>query len=87
MESTTISFWQGGLNGEHSWADAPVMAQLWEEGLYREISTGYKEDGHCVGEVLQTPPPVQKLKWEIPEKVRLAVLDFDTLSLNVNGSI
>jgi carnitine O-palmitoyltransferase 1 len=39
---------KAGLNVEHSWADAPVVAHVWEEVLSREIiDRTFDAAGHC----------------------------------------
>uniref|UniRef100_A0A7N8Y5N8 carnitine O-palmitoyltransferase n=1 Tax=Mastacembelus armatus TaxID=205130 RepID=A0A7N8Y5N8_9TELE len=57
---------KNGINGEHSWADAPVVAHLWEVRKGRDFQLGYTAEGHCKGEVDSSLPQPQKLKWEIP---------------------
>ncbi|XP_062330180.1 carnitine O-palmitoyltransferase 1, liver isoform-like isoform X2 [Osmerus eperlanus] len=57
---------KNGLNAEHSWADAPVVAHLWEYALATDsFQLGYNEEGHCKGEVDQSIPPPQRLTWDI----------------------
>ncbi|XP_066499205.1 carnitine O-palmitoyltransferase 1, liver isoform isoform X2 [Hoplias malabaricus] len=51
-----------GLNAEHSWADAPTVAHLWE--------LGYDTDGNCRGDVDRTLPPPQRLSWDIASEVQ-----------------
>lgn len=68
---TIIVFKNGkmGLNAEHSWADAPVVAHLWEYVLATDYyQLGYAEDGHCNGEVNPNLPTPQRLTWDIPEE-------------------
>ncbi|KAG7278747.1 hypothetical protein CRUP_008359 [Coryphaenoides rupestris] len=62
---------KNGLNAEHSWADAPTVAHLWEYTLATDaFQLGYTADGHCKGEVDPTLPHPQRLVWDIPsEKV------------------
>ncbi|XP_067344441.1 carnitine O-palmitoyltransferase 1, liver isoform-like isoform X4 [Channa argus] len=58
---------KNGINGEHSWADAPVLAHLWEYTLATDsFHLGYNAEGHCKGEVDSSLPRPQKLNWEIP---------------------
>lgn len=59
-----------GFNGEHSWADAPILAHLWEFVLAWDFHyLGYNEDGSCkVGNGLEPPSPV-RLKWDLSEKL------------------
>ncbi|ESO93356.1 hypothetical protein LOTGIDRAFT_189988 [Lottia gigantea] len=58
-----------GFNAEHSWADAPIMAHLWEYAISEDnLILGYTEDGHCKGELGPTPPPHPiRLEWDIPK--------------------
>nr|XP_040032101.1 LOW QUALITY PROTEIN: carnitine O-palmitoyltransferase 1, liver isoform-like [Gasterosteus aculeatus aculeatus] len=56
-----------GLNGEHSWADAPVLSHAWQYVLTTDcFQLGYNAEGHCKGEVDSSLPGPQKLNWEIP---------------------
>ncbi|XP_025099483.1 carnitine O-palmitoyltransferase 1, liver isoform-like isoform X1 [Pomacea canaliculata] len=59
-----------GFNAEHSWADAPIMAHLWEYAITDEVFTLgeiYRHDGRCNG-VLEGPPPNPiRLEWEFPK--------------------
>ncbi|XP_070399118.1 carnitine O-palmitoyltransferase 1, liver isoform isoform X3 [Nothobranchius furzeri] len=58
---------KNGLNAEHSWADAPTVAHLWEYTLATDaFHLGYTQDGHCKGEVERSLPPPQRLAWDIP---------------------
>ncbi|XP_061565018.1 carnitine O-palmitoyltransferase 1, liver isoform-like isoform X2 [Cololabis saira] len=58
---------KSGINAEHSWADAPVVAHVWEYVLATDsFQLGYNEEGHCKGEVDSSLPRPQKLNWEIP---------------------
>ncbi|MFT7798131.1 carnitine O-palmitoyltransferase 1, liver isoform-like isoform X1 [Arapaima gigas] len=58
---------KNGLNAEHSWADAPIVAHLWEYTLATDaFQLGYNEDGHCKGDVDHSLPQPQRLLWDIP---------------------
>ncbi|KAG7227812.1 hypothetical protein INR49_013606 [Caranx melampygus] len=58
---------KNGINAEHSWADAPVLAHLWEYTLATDsFQLGYNAEGHCKGDVDSSLPRPQKLNWEIP---------------------
>uniref|UniRef100_A0A6Q2Z385 carnitine O-palmitoyltransferase n=1 Tax=Esox lucius TaxID=8010 RepID=A0A6Q2Z385_ESOLU len=58
---------KNGLNAEHSWADAPVVAHLWEYVLATDsFQLGYNEEGHCKGEVDSSLARPQRLSWDIP---------------------
>ncbi|KAI4899580.1 hypothetical protein NFI96_016495, partial [Prochilodus magdalenae] len=60
-----------GLNAEHSWADAPTVAHLWEFTLATDaFQLGYDTDGNCRGEVERSLPPPQRLSWDIPQEVQ-----------------
>ncbi|XP_062264191.1 carnitine O-palmitoyltransferase 1, liver isoform [Platichthys flesus] len=62
---------KSGLNAEHSWADAPTVAHLWEYTLATDaFQLGYTEDGHCKGEVDRSLPHPQRLHWDIPSEVQ-----------------
>ncbi|XP_015249773.1 PREDICTED: carnitine O-palmitoyltransferase 1, liver isoform-like isoform X2 [Cyprinodon variegatus] len=57
---------KSGINAEHSWADAPVVAHVWEYVLATDsFQLGYNAEGHCKGEVDSSLPRPQKLNWEI----------------------
>ncbi|XP_077474533.1 carnitine O-palmitoyltransferase 1, liver isoform [Stigmatopora argus] len=65
---------KNGLNAEHSWADAPTVAHLWEYTLATDaFHLGYTEDGHCMGEVDRSLPPPQRLTWDIVPEVQAQV--------------
>ncbi|XP_036408248.1 carnitine O-palmitoyltransferase 1, liver isoform-like [Megalops cyprinoides] len=58
---------KNGLNAEHSWADAPTVAHLWEYVLATDaFQLGYDGEGHCKGDIDSTLPRPQKLTWDIP---------------------
>ncbi|XP_054454336.1 carnitine O-palmitoyltransferase 1, liver isoform-like isoform X2 [Anoplopoma fimbria] len=66
---TVVYFKNGkmGLNGEHSWADAPVLSHAWQYVLSTDcFQLGYNAEGHCKGDVDSSLPQPQKLTWEIP---------------------
>ncbi|KAK1881321.1 Carnitine O-palmitoyltransferase 1 liver isoform [Dissostichus eleginoides] len=69
-KSFTVIYYKNGkmgVNGEHSWADAPVLSHLWQQTLSTDcFQLGYNAEGHCKGEVDSSLPPPQKLSWEIP---------------------
>uniref|UniRef100_UPI003AB041B4 carnitine O-palmitoyltransferase 1, liver isoform-like isoform X2 n=1 Tax=Centroberyx gerrardi TaxID=166262 RepID=UPI003AB041B4 len=70
---------KNGLNAEHSWADAPVVAHLWEYALATDsFQLGYNEEGHCKGEVDSSLPRPQKLSWDIsPEDRGMFCLTYE----------
>ncbi|XP_064617738.1 carnitine O-palmitoyltransferase 1, liver isoform-like isoform X2 [Liolophura sinensis] len=55
-----------GFNAEHSWADAPIMAHMWEVSTVTARKIGYTEDGHCLGDAEIQPPNPIKLEWDLP---------------------
>uniref|UniRef100_A0A8C5HGW9 carnitine O-palmitoyltransferase n=1 Tax=Gouania willdenowi TaxID=441366 RepID=A0A8C5HGW9_GOUWI len=64
---------KSGLNAEHSWADAPTVAHLWEYTLATDaFQLGYTEDGHCRGEVDRSLPHPQRLVWDIPSETQVS---------------
>ncbi|XP_020507696.1 carnitine O-palmitoyltransferase 1, liver isoform [Labrus bergylta] len=65
---------KSGLNAEHSWADAPTVAHLWEYTLATDaFQLGYTEDGHCKGDVDRSLPLPQRLTWDISSEVQAQV--------------
>uniref|UniRef100_A0A3Q3MSF3 carnitine O-palmitoyltransferase n=1 Tax=Mastacembelus armatus TaxID=205130 RepID=A0A3Q3MSF3_9TELE len=63
---------KNGLNAEHSWADAPTVAHLWEYTLATDaFQLGYTEDGHCKGQVDRSLPHPQRLVWDIPSEAQV----------------
>uniref|UniRef100_A0AAZ3REQ0 carnitine O-palmitoyltransferase n=1 Tax=Oncorhynchus tshawytscha TaxID=74940 RepID=A0AAZ3REQ0_ONCTS len=75
-----------GLNAEHSWADAPVVAHLWEYVLATDsFQLGYNEEGHCKGEVDASLPRPQRLSWDItPEVNHPSILPFIYSSIHLS---
>lgn len=68
---TMVVFQNGkaGLNAEHSWADAPIIAHMWEYVLSMEnLDIRYLADGNCKGDVAPGIPPPRRLNWNIPAK-------------------
>uniref|UniRef100_A0A673IW54 carnitine O-palmitoyltransferase n=1 Tax=Sinocyclocheilus rhinocerous TaxID=307959 RepID=A0A673IW54_9TELE len=58
---------KNGLNAEHSWADGPIMAHVWEYVMTTDsFQLGYTEEGHCKGDVASSLPPPTRLTWDIP---------------------
>lgn len=61
-----------GFNAEHSWADALVVAHMWELTVMSNKADregGYDADGHCARVGRDVDPDVfwpKKLKWDIP---------------------
>uniref|UniRef100_A0A8C2GJP6 carnitine O-palmitoyltransferase n=1 Tax=Cyprinus carpio TaxID=7962 RepID=A0A8C2GJP6_CYPCA len=64
---------KNGLNAEHSWADAPIVAHLWEFTLATDaFHLGYTADGNCKGEIEHSLPPPQRLSWDIPLQMQVS---------------
>lgn len=60
---------QIGFNAEHSWADAPILAQLWEWCCVDEAEKfGYDKDGNTLGKPTYKVIPPKLLEWDIPEE-------------------
>ena len=58
-----------GLNGEHSWADAPVVGHFWEYIVAHDFNGNhYDNEGNCFGTIMDVPPKARKLRWEIPSQ-------------------
>ncbi|XP_073800684.1 carnitine O-palmitoyltransferase 1, liver isoform isoform X2 [Danio rerio] len=65
---------KNGLNAEHSWADAPIVAHLWEFTLATDtFHLGYNSDGNCRGDVDHSLPHPQRLSWDIPFEVQTQI--------------
>ncbi|KAL8560156.1 hypothetical protein ACOMHN_021651 [Nucella lapillus] len=57
-----------GFNAEHSWADAPIMAHMWEYSITDEVyQYGYREDGRCNGSLTHPPLNPIRLEWDFPQ--------------------
>ncbi|XP_030894267.1 carnitine O-palmitoyltransferase 1, liver isoform [Leptonychotes weddellii] len=82
---TFIAFKNGkiGMNAEHSWADAPIVAHLWEYVLAMDsFHLGYAEDGHCKGDPNPNIPYPTRLQWDIPEECQ-EVIETSLNSANI----
>lgn len=67
---------QTGFNAEHTWADAPIMAQIWEWIAVEDIEElQYDKSGNCCGSPKYNWPLPKRLQFEIPNDV---VLTMDT---------
>ncbi|KAJ3608003.1 hypothetical protein NHX12_025054 [Muraenolepis orangiensis] len=65
---------KNGLNAEHSWADAPTVAHLWEYVLATDsFQLGYNSEGHCKGEVDSSLPRPHRLTWDLPPEFQACV--------------
>ncbi|KAF3822348.1 hypothetical protein GH733_007722 [Mirounga leonina] len=89
---TFIAFKNGkiGMNAEHSWADAPIVAHLWEVSggsfdyvlAMDSFHLGYAEDGHCKGDPNPNIPYPTRLQWDIPEECQ-EVIETSLNSANI----
>uniref|UniRef100_A0A2K6JRR4 carnitine O-palmitoyltransferase n=1 Tax=Rhinopithecus bieti TaxID=61621 RepID=A0A2K6JRR4_RHIBE len=75
-----------GINAEHSWADAPIMAHLWEYVMATDSrQLGYAEDGHCKGDTNPNIPYPTRLQWDIPEECQEVIeTSLNTANLLAN---
>ncbi|XP_053720643.1 carnitine O-palmitoyltransferase 1, liver isoform-like isoform X1 [Synchiropus splendidus] len=73
-KSISVVYYKNGKSGilaEHSWADAPTVAHVWEFVLAVDcFQLGYNVEGHCKGEVDSSLPKPQKLTWDIPAEAQ-----------------
>uniref|UniRef100_A0A2K6EEC8 Carnitine O-palmitoyltransferase 1, liver isoform n=1 Tax=Propithecus coquereli TaxID=379532 RepID=A0A2K6EEC8_PROCO len=85
---TFIVFKNGkmGINAEHSWADAPIVAHLWEYVMATDsFQLGYAEDGHCKGDTNPSIPYPTRLQWDIPEECQEVIeTSLNTANLLAN---
>lgn len=72
-----------GVNGEHSWADAPIIGHMLEFSCNMEHTNGYRSGGHAKGDVVYTVKP-QRLQWNIPPE---AVSRIDSSLATIQESI
>lgn len=56
------------MNAEHTWADAPVMAHMFEEVLYDDM-TSYDQDGNLLTTMQMKPPNPTRLSWEFTSEL------------------
>ncbi|XP_030649776.1 carnitine O-palmitoyltransferase 1, liver isoform [Chanos chanos] len=72
---------KSGLNAEHSWADAPTVAHLWEFTLATDaFQLGYTTDGNCKGDVERSLPPPQRLAWDVATEVQTQIVESLTVA-------
>jgi len=63
-----------GLNGEHSWADAPIVGHFWEFVIGNDLGCApgavmnYDSEGNCFGSISEVPPKARKLRWDVPQE-------------------
>ncbi|XP_055635447.1 carnitine O-palmitoyltransferase 1, liver isoform isoform X2 [Toxorhynchites rutilus septentrionalis] len=61
-----------GFNAEHTWADAPVMAHVWENIVAEEaLQNRYDENGNTLGIPEFEPPKPKRLVFDLDNKVAL----------------
>jgi len=76
---------QAGFNAEHTWADAPILAQMWEWiHVEEDDNYGYNENGDCVGKARFDWPLPRKLNWDLPKEVLTTI---DEVKTKVHKSI
>lgn len=63
-----------GFNGEHAWADAPVLGMTTEWVLWRDHRLGYDAAGHARGVRVQTGVIPTRLRLQLTKK---AIRDLD----------
>ncbi|XP_054160156.1 carnitine O-palmitoyltransferase 1, liver isoform-like [Oppia nitens] len=65
-----------GFNGEHSWADAPILAHLWEFILHHDFRVlQYDSNGDCRlghSHANDASPPI-RLQWDLTPPLCLAI--------------
>ncbi|CAN0424035.1 carnitine O-palmitoyltransferase 1, liver isoform-like [Lampetra fluviatilis] len=65
-----------GINAEHSWADAPIVAHMFEYVMVTDaLNMGYTVEGNCHGDTEMGLPPPRRLQWDIPEECQEVVED------------
>lgn len=76
---------QAGFNAEHTWADAPILAQMWEWIHVEESENyGYDANGDCLGKAKFDWPIPRKLNWKLqPELLKT----MDTIQVKVQKEI
>ena len=77
---------QAGLNAEHSWADAPVVAHMWEFTLLKELMLyqGIEKVGSKSESKL--PAPV-RLSWSISRELAVAVKHAKLFAQQLIGDV
>ncbi|XP_077866738.1 carnitine O-palmitoyltransferase 1, liver isoform [Saccoglossus kowalevskii] len=76
-KSVTFIVFKNGrvaINIEHSLADAPISAHMWEFTMAEDLlNLGYREDGHCKGESNKQLVAPVRLQWQIGEECEEAI--------------
>lgn len=63
---------QVGFNAEHTWADAPIMAQFWEWIYVEDLEEiQYDKNGNCIGKAMYDWPLPKRLNFEIPNDLKI----------------
>uniref|UniRef100_A0A670JMS5 carnitine O-palmitoyltransferase n=1 Tax=Podarcis muralis TaxID=64176 RepID=A0A670JMS5_PODMU len=79
---------KSGINAEHSWADAPIVAHLWEYTIATDaFMLGYDANGNCKGDMDSSIPPPQKLQWDIPPECQQVILQSLSVALALANDI
>ncbi|OAF70318.1 hypothetical protein A3Q56_01973 [Intoshia linei] len=74
---------QIGFVAEHSWADAPIAAQMQETIIFEDYFKGYDTDGHCFGKAEAPEVGPIRIHWKIDEKLT----NYITQSFNISQSL
>lgn len=70
-----------GFNSEHTWADAPVMAHVWENIVAEEqVQKRYDENGNTLGIPEFEPPKPKRLAFDLDNSVALDAIHEAHLS-------
>ncbi|XP_055301856.1 carnitine O-palmitoyltransferase 1, liver isoform-like isoform X1 [Sitodiplosis mosellana] len=65
-----------GFNAEHTWADAAIMAHIWENNIMDEvIEHPYDDDGNCKGQIVFQPPSPQRMSWDLNNDACLTAIN------------
>uniref|UniRef100_A0A8C6X000 carnitine O-palmitoyltransferase n=1 Tax=Neogobius melanostomus TaxID=47308 RepID=A0A8C6X000_9GOBI len=80
---------KNGLNAEHSWADAPTIAHLWEFTLATDaFQLGYTDDEHCKGDVdRMLPHPRNRESWNNPHNVQAQICTSLTVAQSLADDV
>ncbi|KAG5684914.1 hypothetical protein PVAND_014123 [Polypedilum vanderplanki] len=64
-----------GFNAEHTWADAPIMAHIWEHIVLEEAKR-YDENGNTLGKIEVLPPVPTRLSWDFNDESLVKTIDM-----------
>ncbi|XP_076237733.1 carnitine O-palmitoyltransferase whd isoform X2 [Calliopsis andreniformis] len=76
-----------GFNAEHSWADAPIMASLWEYVIANEVEMRYGKDGHIEGTSELVPPSPTRLQWDLNTNCITAIEESYQIAKNLLNDV